>query len=258
MCVNNFDKFGIVSNNYSTVETEEEEKNYKVFSDRDFIWFKNGVKGISTFLYHNKSDDNVQIIEENGVYSLYGYWYWLNSKEEIDNYFTSEDSNVAYMLEEKGYVDKYSYYNYTMHPFINYFNGLEEEYLFSVFWFKTQGINYIDSDEIEYPDKYCFYIKNDYDVVIFNTNEWGDLYSDITVLGDTNLNISTSKNESNVDTDKLFSVVTNFITRISSTITFINTNIYNLYISMPLLVRMFFLAVLAILIIKLLIDMIVR
>lgn len=256
VCVNNYDKFAVVSNLYDEVVNDE--TSYKVFSDRDFIWFKNGVKGLSTFLYHNKSDDNVMILEENGIYALYGYWFWLNSKEEIDKYFTSGESSVAYMLEEKGYVNKYLYYNYTMHPFINYFNGNEEEYLFNVFWFKTQGINYLDGTFEEDVQKYCFYIKKEYDVVIYKNNEWGDIYSNITILGGTEINTSTSVNQSNVNSTGLFSNITNFVSRISAPIVFINGCVYDLYMSMPLIVRMFVLSFLTILFIKYLIDMIVR
>ena len=258
VCVPNNKKFGIISKEYNVDENiTDETLNNRYYVDRDYIWFPNGVKGLSTFFYHNKSENNVKVIDKDDVsYSMYGYWYWLNSKEEIDKYFGELPTSA--MLQEGGYTDKYKYYNYTMHPFLIRYIGYEDDYMFSVFWFKELGVNHIDSDVIDYPEEYCFFIKNKYDVVLFNSNEWGDLYTDITILGDKDITISTSQNEADVNNVGIFSVVNNFIYQIKGTIIFINTNIHNLFLAMPLLVRMFILSVLTILIIKFLIDMIVR
>lgn len=258
VCVPNNKKFGIISKEYNVDENiTDETLNNRYYIDRDYIWFPNGVKGLSTFFYHNKSENNVKVIDKDDAsYSMYGYWYWLNSKEEIDKYFGELPTSA--MLSESGYTDKYKYYNYTMHPFLIRYIGYEDDYMFNVFWFKELGVNYIDSDIVDYPEDYCFYIKNKYDVVLLNTNEWGDLYTDITILGDKDITISTSQNESDVNNVGIFSVVNNFIYQIKGTIIFINTNIHNLFLAMPLIVRMFILSVLTVFIIKFIIDMIVR
>ena len=259
VCVPNNKKFGITSKDFNVDENiTDETLNNRVLVERDFIWFPNGLTGLKSYFYHNQSKNNVfEPTEEDIAYNMYFRLKWLKSKEDIDDYFNSNTS-VGKILEEANYIDKYKYYNYTAHPFLIRFVGYEEDYMFNVFSFEEQGISYIDSDVVDYPEEYCFYIKNQYDVVLMNENEWGDIYVDTTILGDTNITVSTSKNESEVNSKGLFSTITTFVSNIMPTISFINTNIYNFYLSMPVLVRMFILSLFTILIVKFLIDMVVK
>ena len=54
------------------------------------------------------------------------------------------------------------------------------------------------------------------------------------------------------------SQVNKFINEIKDTINFIRENIYNFYLSMPLLLRMFLISIFVILIVKLIIGMVVK
>ena len=253
VCVNNYDTFSITSNEIQDYDND----NNPQYHSFDFMWFKNGVKGISTYLYDSDTETHVTLFEQQQdgyLSSPYGWYFWLNSQEEIDTYWNSPNS-PGLELTTKGYTDKYKYYNYTLYPFTMTFTT--DYHRYQVFWFKNAYIEDLEGNKT-YPDKYCFYIKNNYDVNIINKNSYGDIYTSPTVLGGITFDDKTYENELSEDVEGLFSTVTHFISRMSSTIVFINTNIFNLYTSMPLIVRLFIMTFLTLVVIKILIGMVIK
>lgn len=249
VCVNNYDTFSITSNEVQ----DYDDNNSPMYHSFDFMWFPNGMKGISTWGYDSEEHDHVYIFEESEN-TFSGWWYWLNTKEEIDLYFGRD--NPGLYLETKGYTDKYSYYNYTLYPFEMTFT--ETYHRYQVFWFKDPYIEYLDGTKKDDSEKYCFYIKNEYDVNILNKNQNGDFESSITILGGINRDDVTYENELNNNSNGFFSTINNFISKIRPTVIFINTHILELYTSMPLIVRSFILSFLTLIVIRILIGMVVR
>ena len=106
-------------------------------------------------------------------------------------------------------------------------------------------------------NEYCFYIKKQYEVTSVNVDEFNDYYGTVpTPNGD--LDFSTSFIKDNIEASGLMSQVNTFISKIKDTLDFIGDYIYEFYLSMPLLLRMFLISILVILIVKFIIGMVVR
>lgn len=252
VCVDSSKKFAITSTTLSDINS---------VYDYDYIWFPYGVSGLSKFLYDSSVETKeVHYTEEDAKKN-----YYFTSKDVIDNYFDSDIPGLE--LELKDYTDRYSYYGYSAFPFRMYYS--DTDYQFNIFWFEEPykihmfaGVGAVIPDlkfdnEIENDNEYCFYIKNQYEVTYVNTNEFDDYYGTVpTPNGD--LDFETSYMESNMDTGGLMSQVNKFISHIRDTINFINEYVYSLYLSLPVLVRMFLISLSVILIVKFIIGMVVR
>ena len=234
----------------------------------DFIWFPYGLNGgLFKILYDNGSEysnGNIVLYPEESM----SEHFYFSSFLEINSFY---DTDLPSDFEQAGYTNKYSYFGYDAYKFfILYNNGT---YRYPIFiWdnpskttISSSGIIHggsgrrLDFDEdLDISTDYCFYIKNQYDVTIVQANEWGDFYGTVS-SPDGDYNFSTTYNIENYQISKgYFSIVNDFISQIRSTINFINTQIYNFYLSMPLIVRTFILSVLTLFIVKLIINMIVR
>lgn len=246
VCVNNYDTFSITSNDIQDYDDD----NNPVYHNFDFIWFPNGMKGISTWIYDSEDYDHV-FIPEKDENSLVGWWCWLNNKSEIDLYFDRD--NPGMYLKLRGYKNKYNYYNYTFYPFEMTFTTSYHRY--QVFWFKDPYIEYLDGTKKDDSTKYCFYIKKEFDVNILNKNQNGDYESTINILG-SETDDKTYKNEFDLDPSNSIGTINNFIFKIKPTITFINTHLFNFYTHLPNIVRMFIFSVLVIFIIILILRMV--
>ena len=235
----------------------------------DFIWFPYGLNGgLFKILYDNGSEySNGNIISyPEEVMSKH---FYFSSLEEINSFY---DTDLPSDLEQAGYTDKYSYFGYDAYEFFIFYNN--GTYRYPIFiWdnpskttISSSGIIHggggrrLDFDEdFDISTDYCFYIKNQYDVTIVQPNESGDFYGTVS-SPDGDYYFSTTINSDNYQSNSkgYFSIVNDFISQIRSTINFINTQIYNFYLSMPLIVRTFILSVLTLFIVKLIINMIVR
>lgn len=258
-CVKNYDTFSI------TTDFWMGEEDNKYYQGDDFLIFPHGVIGLNVYSYDNQSNGNYKEIDKNG---LYGNNYWFNSKENINKYFDSKIpgdllfiGNYSNKLpnssetNSNAYFNRYKYYDYTFYPFKIDLKGDKME--FNIFEFKSPGVKYIDSDDINYPDEYCFYIKSRYNVNILDRDEFGDVYGTI-VTPNGNVDINISHNQDSMNNVGIFSTITNFMSRIRDSVHFINENIYDFYNSMPLIVRMFIISCLGLFIVKFIIDMVVK
>ncbi|MBQ9072128.1 MAG: hypothetical protein IJY25_03115 [Bacilli bacterium] len=259
VCVPNNAEFAISTNNYELNENEDSEYyNSKSFSSYEFIWFPYFPKGLVSYLYDNTKENNVWILEEDETYFEMHplFHYWLNSKEGIDEIYNKEDPGS--FLNSLGYADKYSYYGWYFHPFVVKYAdaGLRQ---FSIFSFKNniEVVNLNNEISTDY-ENYCFYIRNDFDITILNTDEFGDQYGDIVIMGDEILHISTSHNAANLDSKGLFEKVKVFLNKMTNPINFVKDYIYELYESMPMLLKLFIISVFGLVVIKILIGMVVK
>lgn len=251
VCVNENTKFAITptSGNYS------ENGLYT-----DFIWFPYGLNnGLYKIQYDSSSvyfEGNVIIDTKDAQYEN----FYFSNIESINSFY---DTDLPSDLEEAGYTDKYSYYGYNAYKFfIVYKDGL---FRYPIYIFDNPSKTHISSngnthggggtrldgdEEIEITTEYCFYIKKDYEVNEVMVDEWGDFYGSV-ISPDGDYDFNTSYNKTNTNSESFLSQPIKFITEMSSTITFLNTNIYNLYISMPLVVRTFLITALIIIIVML-------
>lgn len=252
VCVNSYDTFSVTSNQITGID--ENGDNY--FKDYDFMFFPYRVNGITTYIYDTTKENNVYIPEnDNNIEDRFlGWWYFLNNKEVIDGIYDKE--NPGNYLKQKGYTDKYSYYGYMVVPIEMDFRV--DKHYYPVFWFKDPYIELVDGTRRLDSEKYCFYIKNEYDVNILNHDSMGDVYGDITILGGTTSSESTSQNKNDLNNSTLLNTLYSLLTRLRSTIDFINYHIELLFFSLPLLFQMFIISVFLIFTLKVIINMIVR
>ena len=247
-----------VENNKVFAITRATNSEVNEYFDYDYIWFPFGLDGLAKGLYDSSLDDKFSYYTEQDTF---GY-YWFKNKENIDNYFNNDIPGLE--LEMKGYTNKYSYYGWSAHYFRMYFEG--ENTQFTIFKFVNPttltyndetntnhgggGLRLDGDEEIQISNNYCFYVKNEYEVQYINVDEWEDYYGTvITPNGDYDFNTSHNKNNSN--TDNFLSQPISFINSMKDTISFINSLIYELYISLPVLLRTFIITLLIILIIML-------
>lgn len=267
VCVPNNKDFAISTNNFEINENPDSEYyGAKHYSSYEFIWFPYYPKGLVSYLYDNSKDTNIWIPEADDTYfDLHPiYHYWLDEKEEIDRVWDLEDPGS--FLNSLGYTDKYSYFGWYTHPFVvSYASaGLRQ---FSVFRFNENfefystlenGIDYFEKLEEARNGNICFYIRKDFDVNLLNTDEFGDKYGDITIMGDEILNIQTSESFNNLDSKGLFNKIQIFIGKIFEPCQFIGKYIYNLYTSLHPLLKLFLISVFGLIVLKKIIDMVVR
>ena len=267
VCGPNNKDFVISTNNFELLEDDNSQFNgTKSYSSYGFIWFPYYPKGLESYLYDNSKPDNVWIPDEDETYfDLHPiFHYWFDSKEEIDKIWNLEDPGK--FLNSFGYIDKYSYFGWYTHPFVvRYANsGLRQ---FSIFRFNEDfefystlenGIDSFEKLEEARNGNVCFYIRKDFDVNLLNTDEFGDKYGDITIMGDEKLEISTSVNISNLDSKGLFEKVKLFLNEMTEPIDFVKDYIFDLYDSMPYLLKLFIISVFGLIVIKILIGMVVR
>ena len=257
VCVEANKKFAIGATSIDVLD--EEIDNYDV----DYMWFPYQLIGLYSAHYDTMYDSNVSYYEdENGS----EYHHYFNSKEEIDDKFDS----LAFSYYKKGYTDKYSYYGWSAFGFDIW--DQTDYTRFTFYWFEnpitasdgssgTQhggGGTRLEVDkEIEIGNEYCFYIKNQYVVQYIQTDEFGDVYG-VVDLPSGSKEFYTSHFKDNIQTGGLMSQVNKFINEIKDTINFIRENIYNFYLSMPLLLRIFLISIFVILIVKFIIGMVVK
>ena len=114
---------------------------------------------------------------------------------------------------------------------------------------------FINNEQESIDDnEFCFYINKRYKVTRVYSDFDDNYYGTVPVFGEDYNFLGIRENTSR----GIFSTISNFISRISGTVGFINENIYNLYNSMPLLLQMFIVSVLSLIILKIIIDMVVR
>lgn len=251
VCVQEGKTFAITSTEMSDINSA---------FDYDYIWFPYDLNGLSKILYDNSTDSNeIHFTQEEATER-----YFYNTKENIDSFYS--DDILGLELEIKGYTDKYSYYGWSAWPFRLYYSESYNQY--NIFTLKEPtkifignlgsggsvhgggGLTLDGDEEIEISNEYCFYIKNIYEVTEVNIDEWGDFYGTVpTPNGD--YEFSTSHNKLNSNTDSFLSQPIKFINSMKDTISFINSLIYEFYISLPTLLRTFIVTVLIILLIML-------
>lgn len=267
VCVPNNKDFAISTNNYELNEDETSEYyGSKSYSSYGFIWFPYYINRMESYLYDNSKTDNIWIPEEDETYfDLHPiFHYWFDTKEEIDRVWSLEDPGS--FLNLLGYTDKYSYFGWYAHPFVvRYANsGLRQ---FSIFRFSDDvefystlenGLDYFEKLENARNGNVCFYIRKDFDVTLLNTDEFGDKYGDLTIMGDEKLEILTTQNISNIDNKGLFEKVKLFLNKITKPINFVKDYIFDLYDSMPYILKLFIISVFGLIVIKILIGMVVR
>ena len=234
------------------------------YFDYDYIWFPYGINGLTKSLYDSTLEDKITFYSEEEVDD----YYWFKSKEIIDNYF---DSNIpGTELNAKGYTDKYLYYGWSSHYFRMYFEN--ETTQFTIFKFDNPTSIHISSsgnehggggsrldfdEEVDELKEYCFYIKNEYEVQYLNVDEFNDYYGEVITPNGT-IDITTDYNKNNISNKGLMSQVNDFINEIKDTLNFIGDNVYQFYLSMPILLRSFLISILVILIVKFIIGMVVK
>lgn len=255
VCVESGKAFSITNNTMSDVNSSY---------DFDYIWFPYNLNGLYKFLYDSSVEDHeVHYTEEEAQER-----YFFNTRESINTFYSSDIPGSYLAL--KGYNDKYSYYGWSAWPFRMYYDDDNSNVQFTIFELKEPtkifvgnlsndgnvhgggGRVHLDGDEeITINDSYCFYIKNIYEVTYVNFDEWNDLYGIVsTPNGEYDFNTSFYRNNSN--TSSFLSQPLNFITEMKDTINFINSLIYDFYLSLPVLLRAFLITLVIILLIMLL------
>ena len=121
---------------------------------------------------------------------------------------------------------------------------------------KTEAISQLISSDIS--SNICIYVPKDYKVSVLKENhDLGGIEGSVE-LPDGSLESFFSTIDDEKDSSSLVSKVGKFIDKISGSLEFIKTQVYNFYCSMPSLVQMFILSVLTILIVGVIIGMVVR
>lgn len=118
VCVNSSDVFSITSSTCKNTDAN----GYCVGNEEDFIWFKNGFYNLKTYFYDNMYENNKYVPTKTDIFRyFYTTSYWLSDKDFIDNVFNDSEA-LGIKLKKHGYTDKYSYFNYTLYPFLYYYN----------------------------------------------------------------------------------------------------------------------------------------
>lgn len=248
VCVDSTKYFVISSDSYVNEQT--------IFSD--FLWFPHGLYGLYQASYYTDSKEIFYQENESATYH-----YYFTNKEVINENF-SQNNGLNYLLFNNSYYkyeDRYLYYGWTAYPFVVDYN---ESYIsLPIYYFKNPitydslgdnihggGGTRLDGDEeIEISNEYCFYIKNNYHVEYLKVDEFNDFQGSIITPNGT-IEIDSTNNKNN-NTGNFLSQPKNFINSMKDTINFINSLIYEFYISLPLLLRTFIITLLIILIIML-------
>lgn len=226
----------------------------------DFIWFP---YGLNNGLYQIQYDSSSEYFDGNIIKypeDVMREHFYFSSYEDITSFY---DTDLPSDFENAGYTNKFSYYGYDAYNFfIVYKDGV---FRFPVFTFDNPSKLHISSngsihgggglrldgdDVIEISNEYCFYIKNGYDVTEVNVNEWGDFNGTVD-SPDGDYNFNTSYNEGESNSENFLSQPISFINSMKDTINFVNSLIYELYISLPVLLRTFIITVLILLIVML-------
>lgn len=242
-----------VDSDFSITKTPSSDVLYE--NDYDYIWFPYGMSGIKQFNYSTTL--------ENGYHEFDDPYknYYFSSYEKINSIWSNETSAENFI--SKGYTNKYDYFGYTAYMFLHWYDFQDGQTFnfFPIFVLENPTITHIsssgnthgggglrldDDEEIELTNEYCFYIKNEYEVNEVNLDEWGDYYTSVNTPNGS-IDYNTSVNKDNTSTDSFLSQPIKFISEMSGTIVFINTFIYNFYLSMPLIVRTFLITALIIL-----------
>lgn len=238
VCVDNGKSFAITSTSMSDINS---------VYDYDFIWFPYNLIGLSKILYDNSVDTN----EIHYTYEESTERYFFNTKDKIDSYY--ENADISSHFNIKGYTNKYSYYGWSAFPFRVYYS--ESVNQFNIFLIENPTKIYIgnlgsngsvhggsgtrlDFDEEIEIERYCFYIKNIYEVTEVNLNEYGDYYG-IVITPNGDYEFNTSFNKDNLDVDGYLSLPQNFINRITPTLLIVNNLIYEFYMGLPLMLRLY-------------------
>jgi len=236
--------------------------------DYDYIWFP---YNLNNGLYRISYDSTVKSNEEHYSKEEAYLNYFFSSKEIINSFYSSDVPGTEFNL--KGYTNKYSYYGWTAYPFFMYFDNDNEIDKFDIFSFDNPSKSYISSSGIIHGGagitldsenkvvkeelKYCFYLKKEYVVNIIQTDEYGDFFGTVDTPNG-KIDIETSFNRDNFDTSTGFSVFTKFINDISDSINVAKDIIFDFYSNMPMILRMFILAVFILLLIKIIVGMVVK
>lgn len=252
VCVDKTDKFLITPVDYG--------ENNKI-STTDFIWFPHKISG-----FYGSAIDNDNLIGENVADE---YRYYFNSKEAINEEFNED--GLQYLLtivSYYSYENRYSYYGWSAHPFDIFYNQNNDNYYrFPYFYFenpemyKLDGSKIVNDESLPFDDylsynneKICFYIRNKFNVEIINKDLNDNDYIDITLPGGS---VHINKDNSNFSSG-LFTSITKFINEVSDCLDLIKDNIYNFYLSMPYLLRLFIVSTFTVLIVKFIIGMVVK
>lgn len=259
VCVNTYDVVAIVSDDITDYDNGN-----PYYENYDFIWFKSYVQNIQVLRYiHDGDNEFYNVPFDTATENLFfnpkwGYTYYLSDKETIDSYWNNTFSPGVNLLE-KGYTDKYKYYNYSFIPFNIKLTSSRQEFL--TFNFSNQYVIDLEGNNI-YNDSICFYIKNEYDVSIASRLLDNTYVFNMTILDDeqgNSIDYSTGSFTPSASSYGLvFNRLSGFINQIKGTIFFINSHIFMFFNSMPYIVRLFINSVLILLLVKFLINIITR
>lgn len=259
-----FKEVCVDSSRYFAISSDSFVNESSIFSD--FLWFPYGLYGLYEASY-SKSENKIIYFDNASATSH----YYFTCKEVIDESF-DENSGLKYLLFDNSYYsydNRYLYYGWSAFPFDVSYSNVHTS--IPVFYFENpvtyssignnihggSGTRLEFDDGLEEPLEYCFYIKNNYHVVYLEVDEFGDYYGDI-ITPNGNLHISSNNNKDDISSGGLMSQVNEFINEIKDTINFIKDNVYDFYLSMPLLFRMFLVSIFVILIVNLIIGMVVK
>ena len=259
-----FKEVCVDSSRYFVISSDTYVNDSTIFAD--FLWFPHGLYGLYQASYYTDSKEIKYQDEESSTYH-----YYFTNKDVIDENF-SKDTGLKYLLYDNSYYkydDRYLYYGWTAYPFtVSYsdsFISLPVYYFENPITYSSIGNNIHGGggtrlefdEELEENIEYCFYIKNNYHVEYLEVDEFNDYYGSITTPDGT-IEINSSNNKNNILSGGLMTQVNNFINHLKDTINFIRDSIYEFYLALPLLVRLFLISVFVILIVKFIIGMVVR
>lgn len=245
VCIDKGKKYAVTSTNIDPVSN--------TLFVSDFMWFPGKTTGVKYSEYDSLNDDNILIYNDD----ISTENYYFKDRETIDSIFNDEITSNYF--NHAGYTDKYSYYGYTAYKFIHSYyvdDNNNKQNMFTIFDFSDINFSSFGSaggssssfgDE---PLTYCFYIKNEFNVTELKNDEWND-YTGVVPTPGGDLNVNTSYNKNNSNTNSSLSQPIIFINSMKDTINLINSLIYEFYMSLPVLLRTFIITLFIILIIML-------
>lgn len=246
VCIEKGKKYGITTTNIDPIS------NTAFVSD--FIWFPGKIIGVKYSEYDSLNDNNILIFNDDVSTEN----YYFEDKDKIDSFYN--DEIISNYFNNSGYTDKYSYYGYTAYKFMHSYYVDENDNpqnMFTIFDFTDIDYSSTNSGggagtpfglNDNTSLNYCFYIKNEFSVTELKTDEWND-YTGVVPTPGGDLDVNTSHNKNNANTEDFLSQPKNFIISMKDTINLINSLVYEFYISLPALLRTFIITALIILII---------
>ncbi len=168
---------------------------------------------------------------------------YSDTKDALGNYDYVDGTQNSYFYDNLSKL-----INTTYAPFTYYENVLGD-YYFDMFYYNPKNEN----------SSVCMFIPKYFDVTFVTLNEHGGMIADIeTPGGTTNLLPTESIPGDDATTGGLFSSVNNFISKISTPLELVNGYIYDLYNSMPFLLKLFIISAVTLLVTKFIIGLVIK